>query len=169
MAHQEQQGSLCYFKTLAVRLPQVSVVAGCLTIRQYQVTSIVRDELYGDFATRLSPSHPNKTLINFCNEQSQTDVWRHFNPGLFQFSWFNTNYKSRLDDWLFANHSITYNISSELLHLHSNDLNPTEDEEQKVLDLQSKWDAIIFKEHEGSLSDPVLGGRRKEEKTHLIF
>lgn len=76
--------------------------------------NLVHDEFYDKFPTRFSASHPNNTFINFCNDQSLTDVWRHLNPGIFEFSWFNSNYKSRIDHWLIATHLLCYDISSDI-------------------------------------------------------
>ena len=41
-------------------------------------------------------------------------MFGHLNPGIFKFSWFNSNYKSRIDHWLIANHLLCYDLSSDI-------------------------------------------------------
>ena len=76
--------------------------------------NLVHDEFLDKCPTRFSSSHPNSTFTNFCNDHGLTDAWRHLNPGILKFSWFNSNYKSRIDNWLIANNLLNYNLSSDI-------------------------------------------------------
>lgn len=45
---------------------------------------------------------PNQMANNFCNNNSLSEAWRHFNSNIKRFSWIrlNGNNKSRIDLWL---------------------------------------------------------------------
>ena len=76
--------------------------------------NLVQDEFLDKWPSKYSSNHPNTVFNNFCNEQNLVDVWRHLNPETIQFTWFSSNYKSRIDHWLVANDLLTYDISSDI-------------------------------------------------------
>lgn len=42
------------------------------------------------------------------------DAWRYLNPNTIQFTWFNSNCKSRIDHWFIANELLSYDISADI-------------------------------------------------------
>lgn len=68
--------------------------------------NLVQDEFYDKYPSRYSACHPNTTFTKFCDEQSLIDARRYLNPGIFKYSWFSSNHKSRIDHWLIASHYV---------------------------------------------------------------
>uniref|UniRef100_A0A8C6M6K1 Reverse transcriptase domain-containing protein n=1 Tax=Nothobranchius furzeri TaxID=105023 RepID=A0A8C6M6K1_NOTFU len=75
---------------------------------------MVQDDFWDKWPSKYSSSQPNSILNNFCYEQNLVDAWRHLNPNTIRFTWFNTNYKSRIDHWLVANDLLSYEINTDI-------------------------------------------------------
>uniref|UniRef100_A0A3P9J195 Reverse transcriptase domain-containing protein n=1 Tax=Oryzias latipes TaxID=8090 RepID=A0A3P9J195_ORYLA len=78
--------------------------------------NLVQDDWMDRFPSNFDSSHPNGTFNNFCDGQGLTDTWRHLNPGIIQFTWFNSNYKlkSRIDHWLISNHLLCHEVKCNI-------------------------------------------------------
>lgn len=75
---------------------------------------LVQDEFLDKWPSQYTLSQPNTNFNNFCNKQNLVDIWRHYNSGKIQFTWFRSNYKSRIDNRLVASDFLSYEISSDI-------------------------------------------------------